>query len=195
MQETNKFAVIKARQKQAIVIDELSINGSEQSKIITLPLKNTGTEDITLVFGTPLGSIEEYQNVPMYNQIVNHYLDNLADLDGEEAVKRLLNLNKRMLRHPVMIGQIEAITPDDVNGIKQRSQKVTELTVPLNDIDGVRKGGAYVPQNTFITGASLLNQVKTFGEFFGIAYILKANSEVNFNFYISGVDTPQFAVN
>ena len=196
MNETKKigsYADVFNKQKKAIIVDEMTINGGEQSSIVTIPLTNSGGSDLTLVLGTPLGSVSEYQNEELYSVITNHFLDNLDNLTAD-SVKRIINMNERMLRHPYLIGQIEVVTTDDATGVSQRSQKITELFVPANTIDSVRKGGAYVPQNTFITGASLLNKAKTFGEFYGIAYVIKAGATVNFNFYLGGIDTPQFAL-
>lgn len=170
------------------------LDDGKQSSMITLPLKNTGSNDITLIFGTPLGVIEEYQNEVMYPNITNHFLDNLSDLEDAESVNRLINLNRRLVRKPLLIGQIEVITPDDTLGATQRSQKITELSIPINNIDSVKIGGAFVPQNTFITGAKLLNKGKIFGDFFGIAYVLKAGAEAQFNFYIGSIDTPNFKI-
>lgn len=170
------------------------LNNDKQSSMITLPLENTGTNDITLIFGTPLGVIDEYQNEVLYPNIINHFLDNLSNLEDAESVNRLINLNNRLVRKSFMIGQIEVITPDTPIGATQRSQKITELSIPANNIDSVKIGGAYVPQNTFITGAKLLNKPKIFGDFFGIAYVLKAGASAQFNFYISSIDTPSFKV-
>ena len=188
------YAGIVANAQKTIPVGELCANNGKQSSIITLPLENTGSNDITLVFGTPLGVVDEYQNEVLYPNIVNHFLDHLSDLEDEQSVKRLINLNARLVRKPNLIGQIEVITPDTPIGVAQRSQKITELSIPVNNIDSVKIGGAYVPQNTFITGAKLLNKAKVFGDFFGIAYVLKAGASVEFNIYLGGVDTPQFAI-
>ena len=197
---------IAKQDKASVGIDELKLINAINSDIVTLVVENTDTADHLLVFGTPLGVVEDYKNQAIYGQLPadSHFLDAMGttsieghlinDNLGADA-KFIKTLNNRFLRHPVIVSQTEVITSNDTLGNKQATEQFKKVIIPLNSAsDSSQSSGAFVPRYTEYTATLLQNGALIFGEFSGVIYKLFAGAKVQINFYIAGIDRPQFVI-
>lgn len=193
----------KANNDELLTVDELVLINRQNSDIITLQIVNTtpgGEEDkdITIAFGTPLGVAEEYQNVPLYSTIPNHFLDNLDYLTDNQGaqVPFLRLLDRRFIRNPIIVQQIEVITDDSAAGQTQATKQITMLEIPYNSAtDSAKRIGAYVAKFTEFTATYLLNRMIPFGDFVGSLYDVVTDADVLFNIHIAGISRPTFPIN
>lgn len=176
-------------------IDELKSLGRPQGKVINLVLKNETPEDepdkdILIVFGTPLGISETYENVPVYDSLSNHFLDNqdyIVDNQGAGA-NFIQLLNRRFCRFPVLFKGMEIILPAETDAnLLQATQPIEKVFVPYNSANDSQKvTGSYVSRDTDNNYAQILDEVVPVGEFVGIVYKLHTGASVNINIELAG---------
>lgn len=193
-----KRNVIQAKQRgmKVLAVEEMTVNGQTNSKVITLEVSNANVGvDYDLVFGTPVGIGSEYASVPYASTLANIMFGGLADLSDQQgaSIPFLQLLNKRFVRKPVYVSHIEVITPNTALGNSQKSESVNRFIVPYNSVtDTGSVSGSFIPQYTEYTGVSLLDRGIVLGEFSGFSYKLLASSTVKLNIYLASIDTPTF---
>lgn len=198
---TQMATKIKANQSELVTVDEMALINRQNSDLLTLQIINTAPappdRDITVAFGSPLGVAEEYQNVPLYASLTNFWLDHLNYLtDNQGAQVPFLRLiNRRLLRHPIVVKQIEVITDNSAEGQAQATKQLTLVEVPYNSAsDSAKRTGAYVSKFTEFTATYLLNKIIPLGDFTGALYTVVADVDVLLNIHIAGISQPTFPV-
>jgi hypothetical protein len=188
--------LIKAQQTQVVSVDELKFQNKKNSELITLQLTNSSADrDINITFGTPLSVFEEYKKIPMYDTIVNHWLDNLASLTDNQGAEApfLQLLNRRFLRKSAVILQMEIITPNNEIGLGQRTEQTRRIYIPFNSVtDSSQEQTAFIPQYTEYNASLLLSKAAILGDFSGLIYKLRKSSTISINMTIGAIDTPNF---
>ena len=184
---------------------ELGLMGAEQSTKITIELTNNNAEAIIIPFGTPLGLADDVGFYPNLNgkllssPIASEWFNALADLVDNQGINAtfLQAINKRFVRNPIYVANMEIVTDDTALGQQQRRQSTTRLLVPYNSVNDSRsQQGYYKPVFTEFTGNQVLDSKGVvFGDFTGILYPLLAGSTAGFNISLQGVNVPTFKHN
>lgn len=175
-------------------VDELKSLGHAQSDVINLNLKNTSTDStISLVLGTPLGVSDTYENVPLYDTIQNHFIDNQASIEDNQGANAnfIQLLNRRFLRYPVLFESMEIVIPSDteVNN-DQATTPIQRIFVPYNSAgDSQKISGSYVGRSTDKNFTQVLQEIAPVGEFTGIMYDVLPGANININIRLAGYST------
>lgn len=191
----NKVVAPNGQVYHTMTADELEAIGASNSDLITMEITNTGATDRLIFLGTPLGVEDEYDKVPLYPSLGENMWTTPAEIsDNQGANFPFLNLfNRRLVRHAMVVSQIEVVTDDTALGKTQRSQPVSRVAVPYNSADdSCKHTGKFIAQDTEYTGANLLAKATVLGDFNGIYFTLKAGATVQMNMYVAAIDVPNF---
>lgn len=186
----------KRNGNKIVAVEEMSIVGKMNSRVITLELDNASAVTIyDIIFGTPLGIATEYLSVPLNTTFPNIMFTGLASLSDNQGLglNFLQLLNKRFVRKPVYVSHVELITPDTAKGQSQKSESIKYFEVPYNSAsDSFVGNGKYIPVYTEYTAVSILTSGVMIGEFNGFAYRMLTQSNAKMNIYLAAIDTPTF---
>jgi len=192
----NAVTNAKRTNNSIIAVEEMSIVGKINSRLITLKLKNNdAVNEYDIVFGTPIGIATEYLAVPFNTTIPNIMFNGLAQLEDNQGVglNFLQLLNKRFVRKPVYISHVELIAPNTAKGNSQKGESVKYFEVPYNSASDSSVGsGKFIPVYTEYTAVNILGSGVMVGEFNGFYYKMLTSSEVTMNIYLAAIDTPTF---
>lgn len=192
----NAVDTAKRVKNKVVAVEEMSIVGKKNSRLITLKLKNTSdVNEYDVPFGTPVGIADEYLSVPFATTIPNIMFNGLADMEDNQGagLTFMQLLNKRFVRKPVFVSHIQVIAPDTAKGKSQLSESVVYFDVPYNSATDSSVGtGAYIPVYTEYTAVNILGSGVMVGEFNGFYYKMLTSSEVTMNIHLAAIDTPTF---